>query len=604
MGHVTQHRSLSWWAVIALWTFLLGLVVLRPQHNAFAWDSFGYHLYLPAYIQHGDPALSDKSWVEAARAQYDASSTLYQITERDGLRLIRYPIGLAVLWSPWYLMGHVAAKAVAAPTDGYSTPYQVSVIIGALFYVLFGLFALRKVLLTAFNERVTTITLCLLVFATNYLDQASAGLTGPHVALVSLYAGILLFTIRWHRTFSPRDAAALAALMGLAALVRPTDLVCILLPLFWGDGPKAVLKHRAQLALVAAIMFLVGLPQLLYWKYTTGSFLYDSYANPGEGLDLLAPHTLDVLFSFRKGWYIYTPMMLLATLGLIPLRKAWPAAFRSVLLFFLLNLYLVSSWTCWWYADSFSSRAMVGSYAVMTLPLAALVQWAVERPPRKRIMLSMFALVTVWQLFQYWQFSQGIIHSQRMTKAAYKASLFRLTRPEDMDTLLLVDRSFQALLRGPDTTRYTPMQLSPRLTAIPPSDRDTMILGSDSAERAFRLNTEHPFSPAWRIPYNAFKDRDHAWIRARWRVFVPDTTHVPNGCFVMTSEHERLYAYQTTDLKGFEVSPGWNSITTHYLTPEVRSGDDVLAVYYWSQDTMPILVSGPEIKVWSSAGLP
>jgi hypothetical protein len=396
----------------------------------------------------------------------------------------------------------------------------------------------------------------------------------------------------------------LALFIGSAALSRPTDIVLLLVPLFWGAGPRVLLRYPGQVILVAGVLACVALPQLVYWKVNTGTWLYDSYANPAEGLDLLTPHTLDVLFSFRKGWYIYTPIMLLATLGVFPLRTAWPAAFRSVLIFFLLNLYLVSSWTCWWYADSFSSRALVGSYAVMALPLAALVQWAGARTPRKQLVFALFVLLTAWNLFQYWQFTVGIIDPQRMTRAAYLASLFRVNRPEGIDQLLLVDRSHDALRRGPDPARYTVRILPSELTRIGPSDLDTFVVVPPSSLhlRAFLLTADHAFSPALRIPYKELLHRDHAWLTARWNVFIEDTAKVPGGCFVMTSEHGRSYSYQTTGLSDLDLSPGWNTLTTRYLTPEVRSLNDVFSVYYWSRDTVPVLVAGPELKVLEPIG--
>jgi len=49
----------------------------------------------------------------------------------------------------------------------------------------------------------------------------------------------------------------------------------------------------------------------------SGEFIINPYAagNPGEGLELLQPHILKVLFSFRKGWFIYTPMMIFTVMG-------------------------------------------------------------------------------------------------------------------------------------------------------------------------------------------------------------------------------------------------------------------------------------------------
>ena len=147
----------------------------------------------------------------------------------------------------------------------------------------------------------------------------------------------------------------LAFVMGLLALARPSEAVCVLIPLLygldslsnWRQHLKSLWNWKGQLVVVAMVLLVVGSPQLLYWKWLTGKFLYMSYNNPGEGFEFLHPYTWDVLFSFRKGWYIYTPVMAVATSGLFLLRRYVSALRLSIMVFFALNLYVVSSWSCW-----------------------------------------------------------------------------------------------------------------------------------------------------------------------------------------------------------------------------------------------------------------
>lgn len=587
-------RSPSWWVVVMLWCAFSFKVLTRPYWNAFAWDSFGYHLYLPALLPNGDPLLRDLSWVQAAHSEHDASPLLYQITERDGHRVVRYTMGLALTWSPWYLMGHGLAKLTGQPADGYSGPYQWCVVCGVLFYFLIGLFWSRRALLSAFSEPVTAITLGVLLMGTNLIEQVLTNITGPHVVLFTLYAGVVHFTVRWHRAHAARDALALAVLCGLAALTRPTDAVSVLIPLLWGEGPRAVIRHGRQFLMVVCVMVLIGLPQLLYWFSATGMLFYDSYGNAGEGLDVLKPHTAAFLFSFRKGWWLYSPIMLVATIGIALLRDRWRMSFWAVSVFFIVNLWLVSSWTCWWYADSFGSRAMTGSYPVMALPLAAVVAWAMETRTRRAPVLASLGVLCGFSLFQYWQFTRGIIHPQRMTRPAYFAVLGRVSRPAGLDDLLLIDRGSPE----PDPRTHVRLPAAEALFRPPPTDRDTVAPWIMGALHAIRVDREHPFTPAIRIPYERLTAHDHVWVECAWRVLPLDTAARPWLSVVSAVEHGgRSYSYRAEDLKLGPRIGRWYTVNTFYLTPEVRDRQDTFVTYAWSRDTLPLLIAGPVIHL-------
>jgi len=59
----------------------------------------------------------------------------------------------------------------------------------------------------------------------------------------------------------------------------------------------------------------------MYYKAGTGSWWQDGYS--GLGFDWLEPHLMDGLFSYRRGWLVYTPVMLFALIGVFQLPKQW-----------------------------------------------------------------------------------------------------------------------------------------------------------------------------------------------------------------------------------------------------------------------------------------
>ena len=79
---------------------------------------------------------------------------------------------------------------------------------------------------------------------------------------------------------------------------------------------------------------------MIYWKIYAGTFIYDSYQNPGEGLDLMSPHTFSFLFSYQKGWLLYTPLMIFAFMGLIWVRKKKREMLFPLVLFLLVNIWV------------------------------------------------------------------------------------------------------------------------------------------------------------------------------------------------------------------------------------------------------------------------
>lgn len=164
--------------------------------------------------------------------------------------------------------------------------------------------------------------------------------------------------------------------------------------------------------------FIVWIPQFLYWKYTTGSFLFYSYTS--ERFFFNHPHFIDGLFSYRKGWLVYTPIMILALIGIPFLFIKLREFSCAITVFTILNLYIVFSWWCWWYGGSYGMRALIDFYGMLAIPSAVLFNEA--KKWKKLVFVTLIGiafLCTVQNLFNIRKYETGAIHWDSMTKEAY-----------------------------------------------------------------------------------------------------------------------------------------------------------------------------------------
>lgn len=595
-----RNRRLSVYVVIFL---SIALVVFRGiawPTNALTWDVFGYYLYLPATVIHDDPGLKNTEWLDEVMDTYAPSATLYQLVKGDdGNRVIKYTSGLALLYSPFFFVAHWLAPVLGYPEDGFSLPYQLILSLGGILWAIFGLILLRKLLLRLFDDKITSITLLLIVLGTNYFQlSAFDGTLLSHNYLFALYALLLLTTIRWHERPSYTKAFILGLTCGLITLIRPSEMICVLIPLLWNAGSWRQFTFRFKiikinlyyvLAFVTPAL-LIGFIQLYYWKSVSGNWLFYSYDNPGEGFRFFPPYILDFLFSFRKGWFIYTPLMIFAFAGFFTLYQRHRAWFPAVLIFVLLDLWIVSSWSCWWYAGgSFSARAMLPAYVLLAVPLASLIEVVSEK--RLKWVAAVFALlIVVLNLFQTWQFEKGIIDKQRMTRAYYGAIFGKTNVDRDkLDTLLLVSRSTETREVFSDFDRY-----SKRLLFETPFQAD-----NDTAQ-ALKLSGSNAFLSGPDLAYHLLTSDDHAWIHAKAEYFIPENFEGVAPMLVSSFHHQNhAYKYRGEPLFADSTLRGkWNSMDLWYLTPEVRNKEDNLKVYIWNRVPSTIYIRNFIVEVW------
>lgn len=582
--------SLSGWAVIIAIAFIATLRVTHVNNNETSWDVLGYYLPLPATFIYDDPMMDDRTWVEEINNEKQLTGTVYQVTNNDeGQPMYFFLFGMAIFYLPFFFFGHGYAAMTGAPTDGFSLPYQYALVIGAIIYTLIGLILLRKILLRYYSERVSAIVILILLLATNYTHHLSYKNLETVNILFMLMCWLIWSTIRWHETQRFKHLLFTGIALTLMTLVKPSEIMAVFIPLLWSVTSFASLKEkirffwskRLHVAATIGICLIILSPQLLYWYSKTGHFIYDSYNNPGVGLDIFSPHILDVLFSYRKGWLVYTPVMILGLIGLFWHLRSNKTIGWSFPVYFLISFYILASWTEWWYGAAFSCRPVITAYPILAVGIGALLT-RLNTTMLRASVAGFVVLAAGLNLFQWWQLQEGIYDPYRTTKEYYWAIFLKTKGPSNAEELKLVERSFVAEQTWNDRERYRMVK--------------NMQLVKGKAE----WTTEEFTQPQIRIPYNQITKKDHAWVELEVTYETTDSVFT-NGPFlaVMAIYKEKAYAYKAPALNTITDTINGKLVAKFlYMTPEMRREDDPINTYIWNPGKNKLKINSYRIRCY------
>ena len=412
-----RENKLSFFAILLISLSLFGYrFYYSPYGNGRSmrvldWDAFGYYQYLPATFIYHD--VKNEAFLTEIDKKYHVigeGAHLYQLhVFEDSSVTARYLGGVAILETPFFFFAHVYAGFFDYPQDGFSLPYQWSIAVGVLFYIIIALFLLQWVLRRFYNDEITAMVLTLIVLASNALQYFSIDGAMSHSWLFFLYSLLLYFTIKWHNEPKKVWASLIGLTIGLLILGRPTEIISVFIPLLWATHNKDeaqkkwqfIKSHKSHLFFALGFGLLGILPQLIYWQITTGLPIYAI----GSKWDFLNPW-FRVLFGLEEGWFVYTPVTILMITGFLFMKNK---PFRKVLLWFgLINIWIIISWHDWRYGATFSVRALVQSYPVYALTLGLFVQW-VYRKGFKIAFLIFAAILLLINLLNIYKYNLGIL---------------------------------------------------------------------------------------------------------------------------------------------------------------------------------------------------
>jgi len=371
-------------------------------------DGVGYYLYLPAIFIHHDISLQSIA-VEHFNGHIPrwTGATIYADTQNY---LIKYPIGEALLMTPFFLLAYLASLIVSAKINGFSSLFQYAAAISGLFYATAGLSILWVVLQKHFKQNTILLSLSGLLFCTNLFHYATYDSIFSHAYSFFLFCAFLYLVEHIYSKTSLRYFLAAGAIAGLIIVTRPTNGLWLVFGVLYGVTSIQKLLERFQFwkihakECLLAIMPLLGIIalQIIYWKIITGKLVVYSYHN--EHFNFLKPEIVNVLFSIRKGLFFWSPILLTILPGLFYLKRKAPEFFIPILLYLPLNIYIISSWHCWWYGGSFGSRAFVESLPIFAISLCSFYE-GIKTIVGKRILLFIIffcAVLSTWLMAKYW----------------------------------------------------------------------------------------------------------------------------------------------------------------------------------------------------------
>lgn len=401
-------------------------------------DSLIYYEYLPAAL-----VFNDMSFNFLNNKPFDYNGRFWVTkNEKTGRKTIKFTMGMAVMYLPFFVVGHLGAILLDYTPYGYSLPYTVMLCFCGWFYALIGLFYLRKLLLLYYSDIVSSFTLVSIALGTNMFYYTTLNPTMTHPVSFCLITMFLWYTIKWYNKKSFKTVVILGMLMGIISLIRPTNALVALVFMLFNIGCISDIKERLLLFWkyklhIFIIMFwsiMVWIPQFFFWKYSSGEWFYFSYGE--EGFFFSNPQIFNGLFSYRKGWLVYTPLMLFSLVGIFftfKNNKSWAS---SLSVFVPLNIFIIYSWWCWWYGGSFGSRPMIDSYGLMAISLASFYQYFQKFKVYRRAVPLLIIFVTIsLNIFQSYQ-TKTCLHYDSMCKESYWNNFAVLGWPDNYNDLL------------------------------------------------------------------------------------------------------------------------------------------------------------------------
>ena len=391
-------------------------------------DAKGYYAYLPAVFIYNDLNFNFFTYADSA-LQLSKSPCDYRLIQHDK-HVNKYYSGVAVAQMPFFFAAHGYALAdPEARADGYSYPYIYGICLAAIFYAILGLYLLNKILLL-YNISLANriITLWVTLFGTN-LFQYTVGEPGmSHVYSFAFVALFVYHVLLWLQSYRFKNLVVASIALGMIMLIRPVNVMVVMFLPFLADSlqnfiaaAKQWVSNYRNIAVTLLVPPAIFSIQLIIYKIACGHFFVYSYG--GKTFDFLHAKIFAILFSYKKGLFLYTPVLLIAMGGLIIFLRQNPFKGISFFLAFLGVTYVLSSWWSWWYGGSFSGRPFIEYFPLLMIGFAVVLNAMKNRITKGITIVLLVAMVVLCQL-QTWQYRHGYLHWDSTTEEMYWGNFF------------------------------------------------------------------------------------------------------------------------------------------------------------------------------------
>lgn len=367
-----------------------GIYFYRSQIYA---DRAGYYVYLPASILYQfNPQLFPKDIDKK-------TGNGFHFNEENNTVQTKYSYGVALFQLPFFLAAHALATPLGFENNGFSLIYHWAVDLSAIFYFLAGLMFLYSLLNRLFLRKTVILSLSFLILSTNLFYYALIDTGMSHVYSFFLFSVVLYLFHDW-RKFKHKPiifGILIGFLLAAIIVIRPTNFIFIIAVLFFGQDYRqrlSLMKDWRFLTSFALITLLFISPQLIYWKYASGSIINYSYGNESF-TNWITPRIFEVLFAPNNGHILYNPALIIIIAGIIFMIKRGMTNAYLTIIVFIMVVYITASWWLPNFGCGYGNRNMVEYYSLLSIPLASII----EENINKRTKYILFGILLIFTLY-------------------------------------------------------------------------------------------------------------------------------------------------------------------------------------------------------------
>jgi hypothetical protein len=420
----------------AIALFVLSTPAITPRLHAA--DEIEYFAYLRSVWFDGDLSFDNEYryfYDRGIAREWGFEKTFLGQTTATGLRPNYAPVGTALLWAPFYAIADLATRAAATAgatvaADGYSRPYVVAITYASAIYgflaVVISVVVIRTVL---GGGRVAALAVCAGTPLIFYMYVAPGF---SHACSAFAVAAFVLVWLRVRRQWTTRGVMALGAMAALMGMVREQDVFLAIGPAVdYGAtmvrarrGGRDGVRPLIGKALAGIIAFSICYaPQAAAYVILNGRLAPDPLIE--QKMFWSSPHALRVLFSPNHGVVFWTPLFVVAVVGLILLAAGRTTGNRSemapdakwigllMLVMVASQIYVSGSVNTWSAAGSFGQRRLIGLTVFLSVGVAMVLRSRPTGATSPALPLLVVACIW-WNLGLIAQFGSGTMNRQRL----------------------------------------------------------------------------------------------------------------------------------------------------------------------------------------------